>query len=439
MTAIKKFLGAYGIWLILLLAFALRVAMTVQGYEMPLKWDELAYAKRARDILANVFAYRDVLRAPVYPFFLAVIFESVGQTRFAVGIIQSGISTVLVATIFALTRMLFARKSVALLAALFAALYFEFLTLARIVMSETLFMVLSVIGIALLFHAWKHKRAREFIPAGIALALAALTRELFSYFVVLVLPAWLVLATYKTPRQLGRNLVALAFGLALVFAPWVARNYAIEHRFILATTHSEIDLLRDNWRIELRAQGLGGRQDNLSMAKRVRKTLAQVPGSERSVFVLGRALQVMTRYPREWVSDKFSRLSLLWRPFALEARVVRLENIAQPWRGFLQQVVSYSAVVLLFLGTFGILIARNDAPKLLIALYILYSLGIFLMTHYLPRFRLPLLVVLLPYAAFAVVESIHWLRAPNWKIISQHRGRAFSVALVLGLFLLLTR
>lgn len=413
--------------------------MVLQGQALPVKWDEYGYFLRAREILADVSAYRDVLRAPVYPFFLAFIFQIFGELRFSVGILQALISTVMVASIFTLTRGLFARTSIALVAALLTALYLEFLTLTRLLMSETLFMALTAFGVTILFYAWRHRRAREMIFAGIILALAALTRELFSYFAVLVLPLWIVLASYKQPRLMVRQLGALLLGLALVFTPWVARNYSIEQRFILATTHSEIDLLRDNWRIELRAQNLPLNDASGSMAKRVRKALAQVPKNERSMYVLARTAQTILNYPTEWTADKFSRLRNLWRPFVLEARVVRLENVEQPWRGWLQQIVSYSAVALLLLGTFGILAARDDAPKLLIAFYILYSLAIFIVTHFLPRFRLPLLIFLIPYAAYTLVQISLWLRAPSLQIFRSHRVRAFSVLVVLGSFIYLTR
>lgn len=438
--------------LILLLAFALRVALVIQGKDLPIKWDERAYARRGHELFQNVSAYDDVIRPPVYPFFLAIVFNLIGSTRFIVGIAQALVSTFLVATIFTLARILFARREIALLAALIAALYLEFITLARILMTETLFMTLSVLGMTILFHAWKTHSSRassrqhawEFFPAGIVLALAALTRELLSYFVVLVLPVWLLLVSYKTPRGLALNFAALAFGLALVLAPWVIRNYALEERFILSTTHSEIDLLRDNWRVELVAQGLPLKNRDGTMAQRVRKALRNVPPDQRSAFVLTRAAETMWLFPRAWIGDKFSRLKSFWRPFALEARVVRLEDIPKVWRNLLQQVVSYSAVILLLLGTLGIIVARDDAPKLLIALYILYSLVIFLMTHYLPRFRLPLLVLLIPYAAFALVQIFEWLRAPHKRAwlaqkFARHRVRALAASLVLGLFLVLTR
>lgn len=473
MSAFKSFLLRYGILLIILIGFALRVALVVQGQDLPVKWDEGAYVKRAHDILENLAKYRDVMRAPLYPFFLAGIYQLIGDLRYVVGIIQALISTFLIAVIYTLSRLLFGRNQtarrdettppgnsapsgtiagradsalrgpyalrdyIALGAALITALYLEFLTLTRVLMSETLFIVLSVFGMTILFHAWKKDRTWEFIAAGALLALAALTRELLSYFAVLVLPVWVILVFLRQPRRLLLNLAALLFGLALVFTPWVVRNYGIEQRFVLSTIHSEIDLLRDNWRIEMKAQGLPLRNAEGSIKKRVRKALAGIPRSERSTFALTNAVATIAYYPREWLRDKTTRLRNLWRPFSLEARVVRLENIRQPWRGTLSQIVSYSAVLILLLGTVGLLTSRDDAPKLLIALYILYSLVIFLITHYLPRFRLPLLILMIPYAAFAVAQIILWLRAPTSAPIKQHPWRAASTAIVLVLFVYL--
>lgn len=434
---LKNFLVQYGILLILLLGFALRVAMVVQGRGLPIRYDEGAYVDRAHDILTNLATYRDVQRAPVYPFFLAFVFRVFGEARFAVGIAQALISTFMIGCIFTLTRLLFRRLDLALLAALFTAVYLEFLTLARVLMSETLFMVLSAFGMTILLYAWKKGYVWQLIPAGIVLALAAQTRELLSYFAVLVLPVWLGIASLKQPRKVLVNVGALLFGLALVFAPWVVRNYTIQQRFILSTMHSEIDLLRDNWRIELRAQHLPTNGPDGSLKKRVRKALNEVSGNARSMFVLTRAVQTIIHYPGAWIQDKFTRIHNIWRPFALDARVIRLENISPAWRNLLQGIVSYSAVLLLLLGTLGMFLAPDDEPKLLIALYILYSLFVFLMTHYLPRFRLPLLSLMIPYAAFAVSASLTWLRAPSRAAITRHPWRAFFTALTLGLFVVL--
>ena len=441
MVSSKKFLYAHGILLILLLGFALRLVMVVQGQGLELKWDEVAYFNRAHRLIADFWNYRDVMRPPVYPFFLSLVFQTVGDLRFVVGVAQALLSTFLIALIYTLTRILFARPSVALLAALFTALYFEFLTLARIFMSETLFIVLSVLGMTIFFHALKNlpsrQRAWEIIFAGIFIALAALTRELLSYFAVLVLPIWLIAVSWKQPRALILQMAALVFGLGIVFVPWIARNWNLEQRVILSTMHSEIDLLRDNWRVELRAQGQPTRSEDGSLKRRVRKALAEQPKNARSLFVLTRAAESIIGFPTAWIQDKFTRLRAVWRPFALEARVVRLENVQEPLRGWLQNGLGFSAVALVLLGTLGMFLARDDPPKLLIGLYVVYSLTIFILTHYLSRFRLPLLILLMPYAALALVQILLWLRAPTLAPLRQHPVRAFAASVVLILFAIL--
>jgi hypothetical protein len=75
-----------------------------------------------------------------------------------------------------------------------------------------------------------------------------------------------------------------------------------------------------------------------------------------------------------------------------------------------------------------------DAPKLLLLLYLFYSVAIFLMTHYFGRFRVPLVVLFLPYAALALVEIVGWLRAPSLQGWKRHRARV----LVAGCLLVLT-
>jgi hypothetical protein len=174
------------------------------------------------------------------------------------------------------------------------------------------------------------------------------------------------------------------------------------------------------------------------MAQRVRNELASQQGNARSLYVLTRMVQTMAHYPREWLADKSARLRNIWQPFNLDARVIRLDEADLPWSVWLLPLTSYSVVALLLLGTLGMVIARDDASKLLIAMYILYSLLIFLLTHYLPRFRLPLLVLLMPYAAFGLVGLLAWLRAPSLHVFRRHPARTLAAAVVLALFVVLT-
>lgn len=443
---LSRRLGQNGIYLVLWLGFALRVAFVLQGADLPIKYDEVAYVSLARQLVSNPLAYYDLVRPPVYPAFLAFSFQLFGDSRLATGIFQSLVSTLLIAVTYTLTRVLFARRGVALLAALLTALYLELVTLARIFLSETLFVFLSALGVLLVLRAWRAGQANsagraggrwwEMAVGGSALALAGLTREVMGYFALLLLPLWLVLADSGHGKRAAANVAALALGLGLVFVPWVARNWTLEGRFVLSNTRGEHDVLRDNWRVQIKADPA---ERKLGKAgKRAAAFLRQLPPSERTRAIAGKVIQILQTYPVQWVQFKFTQLRPFWRPFAVEARVLRFETLDDTLRGYVRSGLGTSAVALLLLGVVGFFVARDDAPKLLILLYLFYSLAIFVITHYFGRFRLPLLVFIIPYAALALAQGAAWLRAPSLRPLQEHPLRAASAGVVLALFALLS-
>ncbi len=454
----------YAVYLVLLLGFALRAAFVVQGQDLPVKYDELAYVQRGHTLLANPLAYDDLVRPPVYPAFLALSFRLFGDSRFVTGIVQALVSTLLIAVLYTLARRLVGRRDAALVAALFAALYLELITLSRIFLSETLFAFLSALGITLVVRAWRGRgerdggraersgeerygergerygerrerygeRSLQWVAAGVALALAGLTREIMGYFALVVLPLWMILADIPNGKRAVGSVLAVGLGLGLVFVPWVARNWALEGRFVLSNTRGEQDLLRDNWRVEIQADPAARRLGKAG--EQARLLIRQHPPQERTRAILAKIVDVLRRYPLEWLRDKFTRLELFWRPFGIEARVLRFETLGAPLRDVVRGGLGYSAVLVLLLGAAGFFIARDDAPKLLILLYILYSLVVFVLTHYFGRFRLPLLVFVMPYAALTVVQGASWLRAPSLRPFAEHLARTLAAGVVLVLF-----
>ncbi len=412
MKQVRAGFSQYGIYLVLLLGFLVRVLLLQAGLALDLRSDENSYTKLAALLSQNPVGYSDIFRPPLYPTFLAFSFAAFGESRFATGVLQALVSTLNVALIYAFTKTLFHRNHIALFAAALFALQLELITLTRLYLADTLSIFLSTLGFWLLLKYTRARNALPLIGAGIILALAALTRELIGLFAILVVPVWLALVLAPKWNQFFRKTLAVTFGLAIVFIPWVIRNYGIEPRFVLISTSGEYNLARDNWREEAKLgivpnlDGMITTRDKgklkIHYPKQVRADLRRLPPAERGAYPFQRAYSVISHAPLQWLLLKTHKLAKLFEPPSPKWVYTRLESLPPEWNALLSESARIMLVSIALFAILGMFAAQDNAPKLLILLYLLFSLAVFIATHYMGRYRLPLLTLLLPYSAYGV-------------------------------------
>lgn len=427
----KQFLSAYGIYFILAGGFFLRLLVMQTGLDAVPRWDEVAYVNRAKTILENLEAYRDLFRPPLYPAFVAGVFYFGGVGRVAIGIAQALVGTVSMALVYRLTLDRFSRKGVALVAALFCALYVEFVTLTRLYLTETLFVAFALGAFLVLERALHSSRGRTALLAGALWVLAALTREVVIHFVLIVIPVWFVLAVGW--RRASKVVIPFLIGVVLVLTPWIVRNYVLEGRFILIGNSGEFTLLRDNVRVERRA--VPPTDKSLSLKQQMRRELRAVPAAERGRYVTGRLVEVVSRYPAQWLQQHAIEVRQFWGRVSMDSRIVNLSfGNTLPEQG-LRLILAYSPLLLMLLAVIGIFASRDNAPKLLYVLFVLYTLAVSFLTHYQGRFRVPMIALALPYAAFGLYAMVTTIQKPETLRSLFVRPRAYVGLGVLALFL----
>jgi 4-amino-4-deoxy-L-arabinose transferase-like glycosyltransferase len=432
-AAVTKFLSHNGIYLILVLGFVLRVAMVTASIHLPIKWDENAYVNHAQVILDDITAYSDLFRPPLYSAFLAFVAWVSSEGRFAMGMIQALLSTVSIALIYSLARERFQRKDVARIAALFFALYIEFITLTRLYLTETLFITLLLTAFYLLLRLLRSPRAVTALAAGILFALAALTREIVIHFVAMIIPIWFLLA-FRWRRAIVL-IVGFSVGVVLILTPWVARNYSIEHRFILIGNSGEFTLLRDNIRAE--RDMFPDRRNPLSSKRQSKQELKKVPPADQSRYAWTRVIGIVSSAPLRWLGLRAEVLPQVWQPLSLGNRTIRLKLGTTAFDVLATQLLDYSAVALILLAVVGLFSSRDDPAKLIILLFVLYTLAVVFLTHYQPRFRVPLFALLLPDAALGLVNLVDALRHPQKLQSALKHARWYVGTAVIVLFVAL--
>lgn len=430
--------------LVLLGAFALRLAVLAQGAELPIVRDEAQYEKFALQLRDHFFAYTEIYRPPLFPAFVAFSFWLGGAERFSVGLMQALFDTASVALIYALTRRLFHRSGVALLAAGLYAIYPEAVALTRQFYTETLFNFLILATFYLLVRFTPTRARAPLLVAGIVFGFAALTRELVLYFALVVIPVWFFISAGGLKRAPLLQTAAFGAGLLLVLIPWSARNYSLEGRFVPIATEGEKNILQDNLKARARIEcGTKSNRPDAAVIKCIpypamsRQMLKQAPAGERMSVAIRGALEVISKYPFAWLNAKLEPLTLLWAPPNWKLHYFRANTLDPTERNVFNWVVGSYHILFLVSAVIGVVAARDDSAKLLIALYLLYVLAIFIVTHFQARYREPLFVVFMPYAAFGIASVVGFLRhrAPAREWVT--RPRAYVGGVLLGLIVLL--
>jgi tetratricopeptide (TPR) repeat protein len=296
-------------------ALAVRLLHTWQLQPSPfftvLLGDARAYDRWAQNLAAGDWIGSDVFyQAPLYPYFLGLVYALFDRDLLVVRIIQALIGSVSCALLgLAAARFFSARAG--LLAGLGLALWAPaifFDSLLQKSVLDVFFVCLGLYLIAGLAAPEDPERGRQAAGSWLALGLAmgglALTRENALVFVAtIVVWAWL-----RPGASRSRRLLPFAAGLLIVLAPVVARNYAVDGGFYLTTSQ-----FGPNFYIGNNPQADGTyapllfgrgspefeRQDATDIAAASRGR--SLSPSEVSSFWTGRAFDFITAEPLAWL------------------------------------------------------------------------------------------------------------------------------------------
>lgn len=173
---------------------------------------------------------RFYFRAPGYPFFLAAVTLGRADRVAAAKAANAALGALAPLLLAALSARIFRRRGVAVATGIAAALHPGLVSLSIDVESEPLFLVLLLASAFLLLVASDRPSSNLAVAAGIALALAALTRP---SALVLVPFLGAVLLDRRWPARVRAHIAASAFlGFALALLPWTARNALVFHELL---------------------------------------------------------------------------------------------------------------------------------------------------------------------------------------------------------------
>jgi 4-amino-4-deoxy-L-arabinose transferase-like glycosyltransferase len=418
MSTFRKFIHSYAIVAILLLGFLLRLALASTSLDLDIRADEREYTNIAKDIVRDPLGYQGTFRPPLYPYLLAFSSAAFGPTRFATAVVQALLAALNIVVVYALAHTLFRRRAVGLLAALLFAASFELVAMTRLYYSESLFLLLSSLGFWLLLKWVRAPNPWLMVSAGIVFALTALTRDLMTLFALACVPVWLVLTLAPRWKHAFVKVLCFGIGFGIILVPWVIRNASIEHRLVLIGTSGEYVFAQNNAREEKNVgitplvQGAvltRGKKPTINYQKTILREFRNQPPEKRGAYAVERGMAVIRHAPMKWFLLKVAHLRAFFQPVTRNLPYLRLQALPNDMGIFLEYAMAVIFVGILLTSAVGMWTAQDNAPKLLILLYVLFNLASFIVTHYQPRYRLPLVVLLFPYAAYGIVRLVQLL------------------------------
>ncbi|MFH1700162.1 MAG: glycosyltransferase family 39 protein [Candidatus Zixiibacteriota bacterium] len=226
-----------------LIYLALMLGQVEYPHLLEIAPDTVRYVNIAEGILGINTPDEDavLIFGPGYGFFLSLVFFLFGKGALAVLLIQIILSSLSCLLIYKLGKELTDSKAVGLIAGYLLALSFTSISLANIILSDTLFFFLFLLGNLLFITGLKQNSFRHFIYSGVIIGLSVYIRSigqmwpLAMLLLILIYPVKNKSLSWWKSRfvRLKRAWVAPVIALLLV-SIWIGRNYAKHDYSIMA-------------------------------------------------------------------------------------------------------------------------------------------------------------------------------------------------------------
>lgn len=416
--------------LLFLFALALRLAYLWEWHDTPFFrvpiGDGLRYHLWAQEIARGDWFGREVFyQAPLYPYFLASLYSVFGDGPWVARVAQAVLGAAACVLLWRFGRRAFS-PAVGALCGIGLALYPPDIFNAGILQKTAL--ATTLLAASLYLHARLAGPPPARAPLatsvllGAALAMLALAQE----HLLLLAPLMALFLVFRRATDGGGRLLpiaGMALGLAIVFVPIGLRNQAIGGSFLITTAQFGPNFyLGNNPAADGHYRALReGRGDAQFERQDAEEIAAQALGrrltpSEVSQYWLGRSLDFIRQQPAQWLALSLHKWHLVWHRRELPD-TDSLDAYADQSRLLSTLLPIWNFGVLAPLGAAGLLLGgrRPGAGAWLAAALLAVSLGVAAFIVY-GRYRYPLALMLMPFAAHALVESVAWLR--RW----QRRG-----------------
>ncbi len=378
-------------------------------------------------------------QAPLYPYFLAVLFKLMGPSITGVRLMQSLLGVVSVALIGLSGRKMFTPR-VGILAAAMLAVYPPAIYYDGIIQKASLSSVLLCGLLAACVYLQLERRVWMSLLAGCLLGLLVITRENALLWVPLV-PVWILLAVKEAPsieqvqsikptpsKRRWILAAACAAGIALVLFPVAARNAMLGGEWSPTTFQAGPNFYIGN---NLNANGIylplvPGHETPMYERADAQRLAEQAEGRELSPrevskFWMKRAWEEIRQSKGRWMQLMIAKTFMVFNRF--EVPDVESMYLFREYSAVLRIMRWWHFGFLCPLGIWGLIATQKDWRQLwLHHVLITTMIAAIVLFFILGRYRQPIAILLIPFAAAGVADLWHRLRARQMKPIAIAAG-----------------
>jgi len=358
--------------------------------------------------------------APLYPYFLGLLYTIFGPDFFIAKLIQCLNDALMCVLITFLAEKLFNRK-VALVAGLLAVMHEGFIFYSGLLLIYNAQTVLTVLLALFLLHCRKTLCLKSWLMAGCCLGLTALARPntlLFPPFLFI----WLWLLHREGILSWRRALVCGALfclGIGLMIAPLTIRNLAVTGQFVLINSQGGTNFHTGNnpdapgtYKVprfiprDKVDDPLGERTVYREYAQS--QTGRQMNEMESSRYWFQQGIDFIISQPLDWLALEVRKFKLLLNH--TDIHLNRSLEFTRQFSSILRlPLVSYGFLVALALLGIALTIHRWRLLMPIYAIMLTYA-GALLLFFVSSRYRMPLVAFFVIFAAYAICWLLETLR-----------------------------
>lgn len=434
----RELLAYLGVWLLALVTRAVYLWQIRQAPVFTLLiGDAESYDAWARQIANGDWLGKGVFyQAPLYPYFLGVLYSLFGRNFLAVRLVQIVIGAGSCALLARAGRSFFTRTA-GLLAGIFLAVYPTAIFFDCSIQKSVLDLFFMCALLATLGMLLERPQRRWWAVAGAVLALLALTRENALIFLPIVL-AWLFAAW---PRELWTTRLQWAgpflLGLTALLLPVGCRNLVVGGEFHLTTAQFGPNFYIGNGKDATgfyhalrwgRGTARFERDDATTLAELA--TGRKLTPSDVSHYWTSKALNEIRADPSHW-------LRLMWKKWRLVWNVGEMGDSDDQytygdWSSLLRvlnHLLHFG--ILCPLAAFGVCLTWKQRKRLcvLYAMLLGYAASVALFFVF-SRYRFPLVPILILLAAAALACLRDALREARWRTVWAGLAAAAAAAVI---------
>jgi 4-amino-4-deoxy-L-arabinose transferase-like glycosyltransferase len=337
-----------------------------------------------------------LLRGPVFPVLLAIIYHVAGHNYPAVRFVQIILNAINCLLVFLVCRELVDEKT-GLVASFFYAIYPAFTFYTGLILTETLTITLLLTSMFFLFKAIRYKNYTLTVLSGVVLGLSTLckpTTLLYAPFLGLVMLTW------KTTRKFFKHGLVLAIVVLFIILPWTFRNYRVSGHFVPVSVFSGYNLF------------LGTFPRNASSLDITEfKNAYYTNPVEKDTEALIQGWQNIKTNPAQFISIVPSKLVYFWLPDGL-AVVGNSRTLPG------MTLILFQLALLLFavVGWYSIKASPQSVGLTSLIIYFTLVHVIIIST---PRFNLPVMPFILIFSSIGLLKLLSY--AHSSQLRSGHR------------------